>query len=225
MATKYSLSVTSKAIQPGVFCVYTTCPDPKVVQLNLQSLAWFTKAANPKTILTFEWDLDYSFVWCQTGKLNPGVRFRASQDFPANPQKPALSKVFLDVANGAYQFTENAPADKQPPAGTLGIYTGGNIPSYDVSAGIALGGSPALVTSVGPNLGYTFIPKIKYWIAFGSFVEGEVLDLNAMTVVQEIDFPTNVYDIGVTLNEDNTWTVGKTSLLRAQNDLIRSQIK
>jgi hypothetical protein len=223
MATNYSLTVTDHALNPGMFCVYTTCPDPKVVQLNLKSLAWFTKAANPNTVLTFDWSLDYSFVWCETGELKPGVRFRASQTFPADPQTPGLTKVLLDKANSAYEFLANAPADKQPPAGTLGIYSGGNIPNNDVSAGIGLGGSPALVTSTSPNMGYTFIPKIKYWIAFGYFTQGEVLDLNAMTDVQEIAFPTNVYDIGVTLNEDNTWTVGNRSLLRAQNDLIRSR--
>jgi hypothetical protein len=207
MALNYSLRVTN-ALKPGTFCVYTTCPDNKV-QLNLQSLAWFTKAANPKTTLTFEWSLDYSFVWSQTGKLEPGVLFRASQDFPADPKKPELSKVFLDRANGAYEFTSNALADKTPPAGTLGIYTGGDIPRNDVSTGIGLGGSPALAVSAAPNMGYTFIPKIKYWIAYGYFVCGQVLDLNAMTLIQEIAFPLNVYDVGVTLTEDNTWTLDK----------------
>ncbi|MDR1251320.1 MAG: hypothetical protein LBK62_04045 [Treponema sp.] len=136
-----------------------------------------------------------------------------------------MTKVLLDKASGAYEFLVNAPADKRPPAGTLGIYTGGNISNNDVSAGIGLGGSPALVTSAGPNMGYTFSLKIKYWIAFGSFIRGEVLDLNAMTVVQEIAFPTNVYDIGVTLNEDNTWTFGKNSLLRERNEQIRSKAR
>jgi hypothetical protein len=224
MATNYSLTVKDQALSPGVFCVYTTCPDP-AVQLNLTSLAWFTKPANPNTTLTFDWSLDYSFVWCETGELRPGVRFRASQDFPADPQKPELAKVFLDKANGAYEFLANAPPNKQPPAGTLGIYTGGNIPSNDISAGIGLGGSPALVVPTSPNLGYTFIPKIKYWIAYGSFTRGEVLDLNSMTVVQEIDFPLNVYDLEVILNADNTWTVGGNSILRVQNDLIRSYIE
>lgn len=222
MATNYSLTVTDHAFMPGTFCVYTTCPDPAVAQLDLRSLAWFTKQANPETTLEFDWSLDYSFVWCETGELDYGVRFRASQDFPADPQKPGLTKVFLDKSNDAYGFTENAPSDKQPPAGTLGIYTGANIPHNKVSLGIGLGGSPALVTSASSNLGYTFIPKIKYWIAFGSFVKGEVLDLNTMTVVQEISFPLNVYDIEVVLNEDNTWTVGNESILKERNDLIRS---
>ncbi|MDR1251321.1 MAG: hypothetical protein LBK62_04050 [Treponema sp.] len=71
MATNYSLKVMDRALNPGVFCIYTTCPDPEVVQLNLQSLAWFTQAANPNTTLKFKWSLDYSFVWCRTGELKP----------------------------------------------------------------------------------------------------------------------------------------------------------
>jgi hypothetical protein len=225
MATNYSLTVRDRALRPGVFCVYTTCPDPAAVQLNLQSLAWFTQEAFPDTNLTFDWSLDYSFVWCQTGELRPGVRFRASQEFPADPQVPELAKVFLDKVDGAYEFIKNAPPDKQLPKGTLGIYTSGSIPNNGVSAGIGLGGSPALVTSAAPNLGYTFTPKIKYWIAFGSFIKGEVLDLNAMTAVQELAFPLNVYDIEVALNEDNTWTVGSNSILGSKNDRIRSLIR
>jgi hypothetical protein len=222
MATYYSLQVTNHALEPGTFCVYTTYPDNNV-HLNLQSLAWFTKAAEPKTILTFDWSLDYTFVWCETGELKPKVRFRASQAFPADPNKPELSKVFLDKADsGAYGFTPNAPGNWTTPAGTLGIYTGSHIPNKEVSTGIGLGGSPALVVSAAPNMGYTFTPKISYFIAYGSFTKGEVLDLNAMTCIQEIAFPFNVYDVGVTLNEDNTWSVDNRSPLMAHNELIRS---
>jgi hypothetical protein len=224
MAANYSLTVKDQALYPGVFCVYTTCPDPEV-QRNLTSLAWLTKPANPNTALEFDWSLNYSFVWCDTGELRPGVRFRAWQNLPADPQNPGLAKVFLDKANGAYEFLANAPPNKQPPQGTLGIYTSGNIPNNDVSIGIGLGDYPALVVPASPNMGYTFIPKIKYWIAYGSFIRGEVLDLNSMTVVQEINFPLNVYDLEVTLNEDKTWTVGRNSILRVQNDLIRSYVR
>lgn len=56
-----------------------------------------------------------------------------------------------------------------------------------------------------PSLKYTFSPHPRYWIAFGKFEEGEVIDLNRMTQKFEINFPVNIYQRTVELTSNNTW--------------------
>lgn len=50
----------------------------------------------------------------------------------------------------------------------------------------------------------TFGPHPRYWIAFGKFDEGEVIDINRMTQKFEIKFPVNVYERTVELSANNT---------------------
>ena len=56
-----------------------------------------------------------------------------------------------------------------------------------------------------PNLKYTFMPHPRYWIAFGRFEEGEVIDVNRMTQKFEINYPVNVFSQTVELNTTNSW--------------------
>ncbi|MDR1548949.1 MAG: hypothetical protein LBT06_10235 [Hungatella sp.] len=210
MSTNYELIVKNNSTLAGDICVYTTCPDAKQVRLNLKSLAWFKKAANPGTSVDFQWALDYGFAWSQTGELVEGVRFVASQIQPADPSDENKNVAFFNKENDAYIFGDVKRA-KPSAWGTLGITASGNIPNKDASIGISIGGKAALVTSATPNYEFTFIPKVKYWVAFGSFKEGEVLDLNAMTSeVFEVDYPFDQFSRTVVLGMDNKWRLEST---------------
>jgi hypothetical protein len=204
MAT-YSLTVENRSLRSGNICVYATSPDSKKIHRDLLSLAWFSKAAHPKTDVRFEWDLDFSFVWSQTGELFPGIRFVASEIESAEPGNIKKEKICFDNEDDAYRFKASRRANESP-TGNLCIATSATVPNNDAAIGIGISGKPALVVAATPNYTFTFIPHLRYWLAFGTFTEGEVLDLNAMTSeIHEITFPSNVYNKIVRLNERNLW--------------------
>jgi hypothetical protein len=205
MAT-YSLLVKNNSPIAGTVCLYTTSPDTQAIQQDLRSLAWFSKPVNKGTQVNFTWNLDFSFAWAESGQLVPGVRFEAGQIIPADIQNQARNKAFFLRENDAYEFGDPAKA-VNPPAGALAISTNGSIPNARASIGIGINGKAALAVNATPNYNFTFIPKIKYWLAFGTFKEGTVLDLNSMVRgVCEIAYPLNVYNVQVALQEDNTWS-------------------
>ncbi|MDR1072152.1 MAG: hypothetical protein LBL45_00540 [Treponema sp.] len=203
---KYSLSVKNSSPNSGSICVYTTSPDTQKVQQDLRSLAWFTKASNPNGQVRFTWDLNFSFAWAESGVLVPGVSFEAGEVISADPADDGKNKAYFDKQNGAYLFGDQSLATP-PSAGALAITTSKIIPSNLASVGVGINGKAALAVNATPNYQFTFIPKIQYWRAFGSFREGVVLDLNSMVRnICEIKFPAGVYGLQVTLQEDNTWS-------------------
>lgn len=202
MSTQYTLKVTNKSHNSGSFCVYQKDPDQEKYT-NLYSLAWFSKACNPGTTLKFTWTLDYCFNWSETGILVPGVTFDASETKEADPSDSSKNAVGFTKANGAYMFTN--PLRPGTP-GELRIQTDNTIPINEASVGIGMSGQPALAISAQPNMDYAFIPHPEYWITFGNYTEGEVIDLNQVTETAKIVFPLNVYSVSMTLQEDNTWS-------------------
>jgi hypothetical protein len=202
----YSLLVKNSSPNNGSICVYTTSPDTQKVQQDLRSLAWFTKAANPNVQVKFAWELKFSFAWAESHVLVPGVSFEAGEIIDADPADDKANKAYFDKQNGAYLFGDPSQATS-PSEGALAITTSKIIPSNLASVGVGINGKAALAVNATPNYQFTFIPKIKYWLAFGSFREGIVLDINSMVRnICEIAFPTGVYDLQVTLQEDNTWS-------------------
>jgi hypothetical protein len=203
---KYSLLVKNSSPNPGSICVYTTSPDTQKIQQDLRSLAWFTKPTNPNEQVKFMWELNFSFAWAESGVLTPGVYFEAGEIIDADPADDGKNRAYFDRQNEAYLFGN--PEQAMPPSqGALGITTSKIIPNNLVSVGVGINGKAALAVNATPNYQFTFISKIEYWLAFGNFKEGVVLDLNSMVRnVCEIKFPVGVYDLQVILQEDNTWS-------------------
>ena len=106
--------------------------------------------------------------------------------------------------DGAYDFKNQEGAD---PDGSLYIVQDGNVPLKQASVGIGMSGAGTFVVDGQPNKTLTFTPKPQYWIAFGSFRTGEVLDIQAVTQDAQINFLPGVNTMRATLNMDNTWTI------------------
>jgi hypothetical protein len=100
----------------------------------------------------------------------------------------------------------------------MAIFTSDDIPNDEVSVGMGINGDPTLVVMATPAYTFTFFPDVRYWIAFGDFKKGQVLDLNSMSGIQELNFPANVYALDITLDVSNKWHI-KT--LDEVNQLIR----
>ena len=167
-------------------------------------LAWFSKGCNPSTQVRFIWGIDYAFSWSEGGELVPGVTFDASQTVPADPSRADANAIGLTHNKVGYTFL---PSTKSVPVGSLGVFADNTVPVKKASVGIAMGGASAVAVQAGPNLNFTFKPHPKYWVCFGDYLEGEVIDINEMTNVQEIIFGPNEYALHVTLKADNTWKV------------------
>ncbi|UJX41481.1 protein RhiA [Desulfovibrio sp. JY] len=200
MSTQYTLNVSNSSARPGYFCIYQTF-DEQEVMINLFSLAWFSKGCNPGTQVSFRWSIDYGFCWGETETLVPGVTFAASETKDGDPSRIDQNSTNLTHNAFGYNFTG---ASKTAPMGTLGIFTDDTVPVNKAAVGISMGGSPALVVQAGPNLDFIFKPHPRYWICFGNYIQGQVIDLNMMTAAQEIEFFPNEYTIYATLQPNNT---------------------
>ncbi len=196
---KYTLSVLHNGTDLGDFCVYQTYEKQDE---DIRSLAWFSKTAHPGTKLEFNWTIEYSFAWSEQGVLIPGVVFKASQNLPTDPTDVTQNTIGFAKEKGAYLFK---PSENPTNPGKMGIVCENNIPANSASIGIGMSGKAAYACIASPSLKYTFAPHPKYWIAFGKFEEGEVLDVNRMTERFEINYPVNKYDREIVLKPDNTW--------------------
>lgn len=204
---QYTLKAINNSSNSGNFCVFQEDPDLGVS--NVMSLAWFSKYAYPSTTVNFTWTVDYNFVWSETGVLIPGVVFDASQSFDADLQN--ANQITLSYAGG-YNFINQT---KGPKPGILYIKEDASIPLKQASVGIGMSGFGTFVVQAQPNLNLNFTPHPRYFIVFGNYEPGEVLDISEMTNTAEIDFPPNVYSMSAILGSDNAWTVKSTKALNS----------
>jgi hypothetical protein len=207
---QYSIVFQNDSTNFGNACVYQR--DANIGVPNVMSLAWFSQSAYPTTNIVFDWDVNYSFVWGETGVLIPGVTFSASQTWSADPV--AANQVGLTFATPAglvtppaFTFTNITATGT---AGSLSIAQDGTIPGNLGSVGLAVSGSPAFVAPAQPNLNLVFTPHPSYWITFGNYTPGQVLNVEAITNSAQIAFPPNVYTMFATCNADNSWSISQT---------------
>lgn len=219
MSVIYSLEVKNKTNIGGMMCVYQSNPNPEIYR-NLLPLAWLAVGCQGGVTVNFDWDIDYQFVWSRTGPLKPGARFKTSEKIETDPFSQDRNSIGLtfDEKHG-YKFVESkTPSTK----GSLLITCDNTMENDDAAIGVAMSGKGVFAQNARPNMSFSFTPKPKYYLAFGDFQEGEVMDMNRVTTDSfRIDFGPNCHSLSVTLNEDNTWSKGVS--LYDQNKLIPSK--
>lgn len=204
MGQQYSINFTNNSTNGWNACVFQQ--DEQINIPDVMSLAWFTQMCNPGTSCTFTWTIDYSFVWSETGNLVPGVTFDAGQTVAATSLTSGNS-ITLDN-NGAFYFNPATPVTGTP-SGSLYINQTNNIPLNLGAVGIGMSGAGTFVVQAQPNIDLTFTPHPEYWMAFGQYEAGVVLNTQQMTNITEVAFPPNVYTMYVTLDAGNNWTVSQ----------------
>lgn len=202
--TGYRLTAINNSSDYVDFCVYQTQPNLGVP--NAKSLAWFSDPAWPTTKIAFDWTIDYSFVWSQTGELVPGVVFHAAQVWDADPSDTSNNQILFDYEQSAYTF-ENGSAVDTPQRGNLYIKELATIPLKAASVGIGMSGAGTFAVQAQPNQNLVFTPHPLYWITAGTFTPGEVLDVGQISNAAQVVFPPGVFAMTATLNLDNTWTI------------------
>jgi hypothetical protein len=198
--TPYLLTLQNASAAPWTFYVYQKLPQPSA---DVFSLAWFASpfVIVPGSKISFEWQIDYNFVWGATGVVMPGVTFNAGGEILADP-----------AGNNTTTFSAQpgpnlSTAVQAPPSGSLVINDASNVPNNTYSVGIGMSGTGTYVVQAGPNLKHTFTPTPSYWVAAGSNVKvGTVLNIQTVTQTAEAKFPVNVFNLTGTLDQSNKWT-------------------
>jgi len=205
LADEYTVVFKNHSTMVGDVCIYQHEPDMAVH--NVMSLAWFSKGAAPTTTISFTWSIDYCFAWDEIGELVPGVVFEADQIWDADLK--THNQITLTTIHGdIYTFADQTEGKY---SGNLYILGDVSVVSNQVAVGIGMSGKPTHVAPAQPNWEWVYTPKPTYWITFGTFEEGEVLDIESISSFAKIQFPPNVYSMTAVLQPDNTWRVFPTS--------------
>jgi len=198
MAKKYSITVNNRASNSAYLMVFQN--DPTQWAPNAMAVAWFAKFSNPNSRVKFEWGVDTGFSWAETGELQPGIQFSASEVFDASNGQ---NKITLDY-NGAYLFTN---PDKGQDPSRFYLAESPNIPVGSKAAvGVTMSGSTVYAVQARPNQNLTFSPHPSYYLAYGNYEEGDVIDVSTINNPLLLPYPTGVYALTTTLNADGTWT-------------------
>ncbi|MGE5672447.1 MAG: hypothetical protein ACM3XM_00985 [Mycobacterium leprae] len=196
---KYELQVVNNSTNAMSVCVYQTMPEDVTIP-GIMSTAWFAKRLYPTTHARFDWSLNYQFLWDETGELLPGISFDADQAWDADLTSNNMVTLHCDE-DGAYTFQDLTTNSRS--LGSLVVLQDGSIPLKEASVGIGMGNSPAYVFQAQPNMSLVFTPHPLYWVTFGDYRQGQVLDTTQITNKIQVAFPPNVYTMGVQIDASN----------------------
>lgn len=199
MSFQYSLTIVNHASHSAYFMVFQN--DPGSFDPNAKALAWFSKFSNPAPTATvkFTWTVDWGFSWAETGKLERGVVFEASEKADIGPGKNMIA---LDY-NGAYIFANQTAG---PDPNRFYIAESKDIPvASEASVGITMSGSTVYAAQAMPNYNITASPHPVYYVAYGEYLPGEVIDVSSINNPLALPYDTGVYSLSTVLNPDNSW--------------------
>jgi hypothetical protein len=195
MAPSYSLTCVNNSSSPGRFVVFQKPPGNPSISV----LAWFAKAAHPDTQVTFRWTTDYCFVWAETGVVTPAISFKAWQIVAADP----VSRNLIQLTEDAYAATYFTTPTDTGVRGSLTIQQLANVVPHRTAVGIGMSGSGTMVMQAVPNFNTVFTPHPNYWVAFGNYFTGQILDIEHMTGATEVTYLPGATSSTATLGPDN----------------------
>ena len=200
--TTYSLTCLNNSQLHGSFAVFQKAP-PMTVPGNVFSLAWFARPAAPGSRVTFTWNLDYSFVWSETGLLQPGINFSATQVIGADPNGQNLVQLTQD-SWGATTFANPSVTGA---LGSLTIQQLSNVVPNRTTVGIGMAGSGTFAVQAAPNMTAVFTPHPNYWVLFGNLETGDVIDVEDVTGAVEVTYGGALTSRTAALGLDNLISV------------------
>ncbi len=198
MSTNYKLTVDVDSTITGDVCIFQEAPNTNVSRVL--TLAWLSKRAHPGTKVEFDWTIDYNFNWGRVGDFEDRAQFKSSQVVPADLK--VSNQISFDYQDGAYNFydqKQNAATEDN-----LYIQQGGNVQSNQAYVGIGMSGAGSFVVPSQPNMKIIFKPKPTYYLVFGDFTQGQLVDITELTSVYKVVF-NGTTERSVTLTGNNTW--------------------
>jgi len=204
MGMIYSVTVNNHASHSAYFMVFQN--DPTQWAPNALSLAWFAEFSNPgpSSRVKFQWSVDTGFSWAETSELQPGTQFTATETYDATGLN---NKITLDY-DRAYRFVNPIPG---PDRSRFYLAESASVPGRSAAAvGVTMGGSTVYAAQARPNQNLAFSPRPRYFIAYGDYEEGDVIDVSAINNPLELPYPAGVYALTTTLNANGTWDPPKS---------------
>ncbi len=199
MAT-FTINFANNTNAAGNFCIFQR--NPSLQSPNDFTLAWRVEHAGPHTKLPISWNTEFYFFWAKPGTLMPGVIFNAGEAIPTSlTENNAITLTKLD---GNYKFIGQKNGNQQ---GVLSVVCDNTMPLNQASVGIGMSGAGTFAVQAQPNMNFVFSPNTQYWIAFGDFQQGQVLDTAGIDNPVQIVFPNAIFSMNATLNADRTWTI------------------
>jgi hypothetical protein len=200
MGYTYSVSIVNHSSHPAYFMLYQN--DPTSWDPNALALAWFAKFSNPgpNALVKFSWAVEWGFSWAETGTLKPGIQYEASDSRTSSPGNNQITLTY----NGAYDFvSQQAGADPN----RLYIKEDASIPiNSAASVGVTMSGSTVYATQARPTTNLTLSPHPTYYLAYGNYAPGDVIDVSTINNPLPLVYQTGVYSLHTTLNVNDTWT-------------------
>ncbi len=132
----------------------------------------------------------------------PGVIFNAGEAFLTSLTEN--NAVTLTKRDNNYKFIDQKRGYQQ---GVLSVITDTTTAFNQASIGIGMSGSGTLAVQAQPNMNFLFSPHQQYWITFGDFKQGQVLNQSEIPDAVHIVFQHGIFSMNATINEDGTWTV------------------
>lgn len=201
--TSYSLTCVNNSQMSGSFAIFQK-PPPMTVPGNVFSLAWFARPTAISSTVTFTWGLDYSFVWSETGVLQAGINFAANQSRPAYPNGQNIVQLTKD----SFGATTFANPGSTGALGSLTIQQLPNVAPGRTSVGVGMAGSGTFAVQAAPNMTAVFTPHPNYWVIFGNYRTGDVMDIEDITSAVEVTYGGALTSRTATLGLNNVITVG-----------------
>jgi hypothetical protein len=152
----------------------------------------------PTTSVSLEWTLEYGFFWMKplgVSRLKV-YQFRVADATHSN-------QITLH-SDRAYRFQDQGPG-RAP--GKLYIRQDRTVPLRQAWVGVSMAGSGILATPAQPNLELVLKPPFSYWITFGDFRPGELLDMERIKRAVRVEIPFDRQAVSTVLHADNTLTV------------------
>jgi hypothetical protein len=223
MSDSYTLKITNESSQPALrFAVFTKLPSDAAQGSRLAggqfNMAWIVQPINEHNHYTFSWDLEFQIMWAATG-YQAGVIWNAGGSIDADPNDSERCTMKFDYVNGDWDLSYEEVGSPTP--GQLTVNDTTTIPPYDkqpstIALAIAGGGTttglqplPAIGDFAGPNMHQIFTLHPAYFVAAGSFKQGQMVDLDNVTNLYEVRYEHGAMNAAVTLDDNNIWHIDK----------------
>jgi hypothetical protein len=208
MLNQYSLTVINNSeMSRPTFAVFTVLPS--MATNDSVSLAWLTQLINQHNQYRFTWDITWQFAWAAQG-IAADYQWNGSGTLAANPLSSSQCAALFDY-DGDFELL---PTDGNADGTHLSITDSPRVPRPSVkpsSVGLTLDGKAVCAIDAGPNLLHSFTLHPTYYIDAGNYVNGQMVDVDAVTAFQELAYEGGNTALTATLSPDNTWTVQPSS--------------
>lgn len=164
----------------------------------LVPVAWKTAAAAPTTRLLWQFPYTPGFFMLPQA-LQQGQKIDESRAITRNVDFGFNNSIELSLYKKHYRFSTPHPNGTP---GTLYLNESATVPDGEATVGIAIAGTPAVVTPSKSSTILSVPIALQLNLGFTTATAGTILDLRTVTSRTPINFPDNVTEMYVTCEDD-----------------------